>query len=263
MNIDNKCRCFGMNQEKMGQLIAELRKEKKLTQEKFAEILNVDRTTISKWERGISAPDISLLQPICTVFDITVSELLNYEKGVEITSEKDNTIDAIKYYNKKTQKKYVQIFVIVLLFIVGIFITGITVNNYNKYEVYEIESNNTDFFITGYSFRNKKNEILFIKSINYNSVYVGTTKEITASKLKINLISNSKVLYSSQLEGDNEAVYIDELLNNISFYYDSSKAEEPSEKNNVIDNEKLFLNIEVYNIDNELTNAFNIKLILN
>ena len=156
MNIDNKCRCFGMNQEKMGQLIAELRKEKKLTQEKFAEILNVDRTTISKWERGISAPDISLLQPICTVFDITVSELLNYEKGVEITSEKDNTIDAIKYYNKKTQKKYVQIFVIVLLFIVGIFITGITVNNYNKYEVYEIESNNTDFFITGYSFRNKK-----------------------------------------------------------------------------------------------------------
>ena len=174
-----------MNQEKLGKFIASLRKDKKLTQEKFAEILNVDRTTISKWERGISAPDISLLQPICTVFDITVIELLNYEKGVEITSEKDNTIEAMKYYNKKTQKKYIQIFLVVLLFIVGIFITGVTVTNYNKYEIYEIKSNDKDFSVTGYYFSSKSRDILFVKNIDYNDIYVGTTKELKTQRLLV------------------------------------------------------------------------------
>lgn len=43
-----------MNQEKIGKLIAELRKEKNLTQEELGRKLGVTKNAVSKWERGVS-----------------------------------------------------------------------------------------------------------------------------------------------------------------------------------------------------------------
>lgn len=53
-----------MNQEKIGKFIAELRKEKKLTQEQLAEKLGITKNSFSKWERGLSLMDMSLLKPL-------------------------------------------------------------------------------------------------------------------------------------------------------------------------------------------------------
>ena len=50
-----------MNQEKIGKFIAEIRKEKKLTQEDLATKLGITKNAVSKWERGISMMDMSLL----------------------------------------------------------------------------------------------------------------------------------------------------------------------------------------------------------
>ena len=43
-----------MNQKKIGSFLKELRKEKGLTQEEFAENLNVSGRTVSRWEKGVS-----------------------------------------------------------------------------------------------------------------------------------------------------------------------------------------------------------------
>ena len=59
-----------MDKEKTGQLIAELRKEKGLTQKQLADALNVTDKAVSKWERGLSFPDISMLEPISDLLDI-------------------------------------------------------------------------------------------------------------------------------------------------------------------------------------------------
>lgn len=48
-----------MNQKKTGSFLKEFRKEKGITQEKFAEKLNVSGRTVSRWETGINLPDIS------------------------------------------------------------------------------------------------------------------------------------------------------------------------------------------------------------
>ena len=50
-----------MDQKKIGSFLKELRKEKKITQEAFAEILQVSGRTVSRWETGSNMPDISLL----------------------------------------------------------------------------------------------------------------------------------------------------------------------------------------------------------
>ncbi len=70
-----------MNNKTLGQFIAELRKEKGLTQRELSEILGVSDKTISHWERDESSPDISILPELSSIFGITVDELLKREKN--------------------------------------------------------------------------------------------------------------------------------------------------------------------------------------
>ena len=66
-----------MNQYVTGAIIRELREKKRLTQSELAAALNVSDKTVSKWETGRGYPDITLLEPIASVFGISVMELLS------------------------------------------------------------------------------------------------------------------------------------------------------------------------------------------
>lgn len=69
-----------LNQEKIGRFIAEIRKEKNMTQKELAEKLGISDKAVSKWENGRSMPDNSLLMELCELLDINVNELLSGEK---------------------------------------------------------------------------------------------------------------------------------------------------------------------------------------
>ena len=68
-----------MDYRKTGALIARVRKEKRMTQNELAEGLHVSHTTVSKWERGVGFPDISLVEPLTEALGITVAELFRGE----------------------------------------------------------------------------------------------------------------------------------------------------------------------------------------
>ena len=70
-----------MNQVKIGELIAILRKEKGLTQAQLAEKIGVSDRAVSKWERGICMPEPSKLGIVADILEISVSELLNGERS--------------------------------------------------------------------------------------------------------------------------------------------------------------------------------------
>ena len=76
-----------MDQKKIGFFLKELRKEKGITQEKFAEKLNVSGRTVSRWETGNNMPDISLLIEIVDFFDVSIPEIINGERKSEIMNE--------------------------------------------------------------------------------------------------------------------------------------------------------------------------------
>ena len=115
-----------MDKIKIGKFIAELRKEKGLTQEQLAEKLNVSNKSISRWENGNTMPDLSLIPLLSEVLDITINELINggriekedYQKRLE-----ENIIlnmDLLKKKIKKILKNFIVIITsIVLLLIVG------------------------------------------------------------------------------------------------------------------------------------------------
>ncbi len=84
-----------MNDKKMGDLIAELRKQKNMTQKDLADLLNVTDKAVSKWERGISCPDIAAIPLLAQTLGITSEELLNIQKE-EIPAEAKEPLKKIK-----------------------------------------------------------------------------------------------------------------------------------------------------------------------
>lgn len=97
-----------MNNEKIGAFIAQLRKSQNLTQRELAEKLNVTDKAVSKWERGVSLPDITLLPDLSEMLCVTITELLNGEKeDKEDNSDnsKGTVLAAIQYADGEVRTK--------------------------------------------------------------------------------------------------------------------------------------------------------------
>lgn len=65
-----------MDKESFGSFIAKLRRERKMTQQELAGQLHVTDRAVSKWERGLSYPDVTLLEPLAAALGIGVETLL-------------------------------------------------------------------------------------------------------------------------------------------------------------------------------------------
>lgn len=94
-----------MNQEKTGLFIAQLRKEKAMTQRELAARLGITDKAVSKWERGLGCPDISLLNSLSEILGVTTSELLNGERHKTAAPEMDAMAETALQYAKVTNRK--------------------------------------------------------------------------------------------------------------------------------------------------------------
>lgn len=81
-----------MDCKKVGQLIKKKRLEKKMTQQELAGKLHITDRAISKWERGLGAPDISLLQDLSNILGLSISDVLSGEEHKEGLSIPDKII---------------------------------------------------------------------------------------------------------------------------------------------------------------------------
>ena len=76
-----------MDQEKVGQLIKELRVKHQLTQAEFAKRYHVTYQAVSKWETGKNMPDLALLKQICADFQMDIGDFLDGEITVKDASK--------------------------------------------------------------------------------------------------------------------------------------------------------------------------------
>ncbi len=100
-----------MNQHDIGLFIASKRREQNLTQAQLAEKTGVSNKTVSKWETGKNMPDYSVVELLCQVLNISVSELIagkekepdanksSYEEDIALLSYKLERLES----NKKAQ----------------------------------------------------------------------------------------------------------------------------------------------------------------
>jgi len=74
-----------MNEFSIGSTILRLRKGKGVTQEQLAGMIGISAGAVSKWETGNSTPDIGILAPLARALDISLNELLSFEKELSET----------------------------------------------------------------------------------------------------------------------------------------------------------------------------------
>lgn len=136
-----------MDQVKIGKLIAECRKAKKLTQVELAKLLGVTDKSVSKWENGVCLPDVSLYKEICKILDITLNEFFSGERLTDETFKKvaDNNLlsalensvftlkDKIDFFKRKWQKEHFFELIIVMIVIVFFIIYGFIKDNGLQY----------------------------------------------------------------------------------------------------------------------------------
>ena len=72
----------------LGLKIAELRKQKGMTQLQLAEKMCVTDKAVSKWERDLSYPDINSISKLAEIFNVSVDELIQIKKDVKVPTNK-------------------------------------------------------------------------------------------------------------------------------------------------------------------------------
>ena len=119
-----------MNCDKIGKFIATSRKKKGLTQIELADKLNITDRAVSKWERGKGCPDISLLEDLSKILDVSIIELLKGEKMKKNKSlEKDELLYSMNYAKESTKMKMYKTISNVIVTLITVIILTIVFNN--------------------------------------------------------------------------------------------------------------------------------------
>ena len=87
----------------IGQRIKELRKKNDLTQERLAGYLGVTDKAVSKWECGLTMPDLALIVPLARILHVSADELLSgkAEEADKKRAEFDKYCDSWSEYNQE------------------------------------------------------------------------------------------------------------------------------------------------------------------
>ena len=105
-----------MDNNKIGRNIASLRKAKNLTQQQLGDKLFVTDKAVSKWERGLSLPDITILEKLAKELDTDIYDILQVENKKDIDIEKI-LVEENKKFKKQLIKKII-LYIIPLLILV-------------------------------------------------------------------------------------------------------------------------------------------------
>ena len=190
-----------MNQEKITKFITELRKEKKLTQQEFADILGVTNSAVSKWESGKCLPDPTLYETIADYFNISISELL-----------------AGKRENKKRKPQFL-LWVAIILILLNI-ITFVKYYQllHSTTIINKIKVSNDNLLLNGILITNKKESYILISNLSIPTIEEGIMHK-PVNNLVVYLKSKNHVL--TKIEKD-----VKEQNDSLSFNNNFVKAKE-------------------------------------
>ena len=163
----------------LGKFLAQLRVENKLTQEKLAEMLHIDKRKISRWECGMSIPDFDMLIRLSEILDVSLYELSICEKIEDKSIPRSilNKFKNIKDFKRYKLKKKIIFIISILIRLFFIFTAIYTLKFYGSVDIYKIISVDDEYVIKG----------TYIHAGNYNSYEFNN---LSYKKNQQNIISN-------------------------------------------------------------------------
>ena len=230
-----------MNQEKIGKLIAKLRKEKGLTQQQLGDMIGVGYRAVSKWETGLTLPDISNINELCKILGITSDELL---KG-ELNKKKDEPSKSNKKFNKKL------LLLLIPIIIIGIIIGIIIKENNKTYEYDVISGNINEYNVEGsISFKNNKME-MNIKKIEFEDYNFLQT---IIKNYQYMVYSDKKLLFGFGYSHRNENLINEQSISEFQNDFKINYYDKIDMNRNLILKNNILIDINFVDIDNNIIN---------
>ena len=209
-----------MDNNKIGKFIASRRKELGYTQQSLADKLYVTDKAISKWERGLSLPDISLLRKLAKILKVDVVDILDGQIGTTKKINVEEDLERIKKEMSISHKNKIKKFIILIIVLVFIIIYIIFRNIYLGYTIETVNYSHskreinigvpkTSFMMKhndrSYSYKNLRNSNIveneikkYLKTLKYstckNTIYYYNEKDnfsIINYSVKNNLLYNT------------------------------------------------------------------------
>lgn len=175
-----------MDQQKIGDFLTDLRKQRKLTQQEVADKLFVSREAVSKWERGLCLPDYQSMLLLCKLYNISTNELFIGEFENEENRELLNEAPIKEMINLKNKNKVViHKFIFFIIILLLSFFIYYFVNNYKSIKVYVIAGQGNYFDIS---------QGMLITSPNKTYLQLG---EIVNNKEDVGKIESIKLYYKN------------------------------------------------------------------
>lgn len=112
-----------MDQVKIGKFISKCRKSKNITQSELAEMLGITNRAVSKWENGVCMPDAGTIPELCSILDITISDLFSGEVNMEVKTNESEKVILELAKEKEVRDKQL----LILEVLIGVFSTAILV----------------------------------------------------------------------------------------------------------------------------------------
>lgn len=164
-----------MDNKKIGELIAKLRKEKGLTQQELGDKVNVGSRAVSKWECGTTIPDISIINELSEILGISSDELLtgNLKPQKEIKSKNkiNNKLNKLKIFLITSTIILIGIITILIYNNNKTYTYNITATEHEKYRVeghVTYKNNEITIYINEFTLNDNKLLQEEIKSYQYN-----------------------------------------------------------------------------------------------
>lgn len=172
-----------MDKYKFGEFIYQKRKALRLTQEELGRKLGVTNKAVSKWEVGETTPDITMLEPLAQVLQITVDELLKQE------TKKDKNEQV-----SKVNKLFIILTIVLAalnIFVITIFSLITIYNKMKEYPVVIDETNYTDII----NIDPMTNFTCDGQAVIINSSYGLNTKYYLKENESLNFVINYEITY--------------------------------------------------------------------
>lgn len=195
--------------------IKKLRNSLNLTQDQFAKRLNLTDKAVSKWERGESIPDLSMIRHISDVFKVPLNSLIDYK---DLDIHKKNVTKHFKNFAQFILTNFIKIVFIISFVILLIFF----INNYNTVNFYYIKNNDTNVTIDNGFFIDTKEKTIFIldhinlHNINYEIVTINTKlyTVVNGDRFDFYESDNLECILIEELHGYNE-IFTKEVIESV------------------------------------------------
>lgn len=182
-----------MNHVKIGQLIYRLRKEKHLTQLQLADQMNISDKAISKWERGLGCPDVSLLPDLSKIFNVDLEKLLSGE--LDINEVLGGDMRKMNFYICPTCGNMITSMTDTSISCCGKKLKAIQLQKANEDEKLSVDIIENDFFITSEHQMTREHYIAFVALLTGDSIMLRKQYPEWGLQVRIPVFAHGKLLW--------------------------------------------------------------------